>query len=246
MITPLRSARSGAGASAYAQYRAAIAEGRSRRLLIRAGLVVAAAVVTGLAWGWLAALVVAVAVGVADTVYRWRTHEAVRTWRQGAIGERRTARMLRPLERRGYTVLHDRALPYGRANVDHLVIGATGVYIVDSKHWSRERRLTRRGRYVRVGRTSGDRLVQGVVYERQAVAAALAQSLGRPVEVTPVLAIHGTRMPLLRVTKVEGVPLLQAPQVRGWISRQPAQLSAEQVAQLATVAERVLPPYTAR
>ncbi|MFD0887865.1 nuclease-related domain-containing protein, partial [Streptosporangium algeriense] len=205
----------------------------------------AAAVVAGLAWGWVAAAVVAVAVGVADTVVRWRTHEAVRTWRKGAIGERRTARLLRPLERRGYTVLHDRALPHGRANVDHLVIGATGVFVVDSKNWAKERRLTRRGRYVRVGRSSGDQLVRAVVYERQAVAAALAQSLGRPVEVTPVLAIHGTRMPLLRVTKVEGVPLLQAPQVRGWIGRQPARLSAAEVAQLAAVADRVLPPYTA-
>ncbi|MGW0593978.1 nuclease-related domain-containing protein [Streptosporangium sp. NPDC002607] len=60
-------------------------------------------------------------VALADALHRWRSHEAVRTWRKGAAGERRTARMLRPLTRNGYTVMHDRALPSGRANVDHLV-----------------------------------------------------------------------------------------------------------------------------
>ncbi|MBB4920904.1 hypothetical protein FHS44_008057 [Streptosporangium saharense] len=87
--------------------------------------------------------------------------------------------------------------------------------------------------------------MKSVLYEGQAVAAALAQSLGQQVQVTPVLAIHGTRMPLLRVTKVSGVPLLQAPQVRGWIGRQPARLSAAEVATIAAAADRVLPPYTA-
>ncbi|GHE29472.1 hypothetical protein GCM10017673_35090 [Streptosporangium violaceochromogenes] len=76
----------------------------------------------------------AVLVAVADTVHRWRTHEAVRTWRKGALGERRTARMPRPLARRGYTILHDRAIPGSRANVDHLVIGGAGVFVVDTKH----------------------------------------------------------------------------------------------------------------
>ncbi|WP_344948251.1 nuclease-related domain-containing protein [Sphaerisporangium flaviroseum] len=74
---------------------------------------------------------------VADTVQRWRRHEAVRSWRKGAAGERRTARALRRLERAGHLVLHDRALPRGKANVDHLVIGPAGVFVVDTKNWNR-------------------------------------------------------------------------------------------------------------
>jgi len=42
-------------------------------------------------------------------------------WDAGAEGERRTATRLQELAREGWTVLHDRALPTGRANVDHLV-----------------------------------------------------------------------------------------------------------------------------
>jgi hypothetical protein len=33
-------------------------------------------------------------------------------------------------------VFHDLAVPGSRANVDHLVIGPTGVFVIDSKQWS--------------------------------------------------------------------------------------------------------------
>jgi hypothetical protein len=56
-------------------------------------------------------------------------------WQRGATGERRTARLLDPLERQGWAVLHDLALPGSRANIDHLVIGPGGVFVIDSKHY---------------------------------------------------------------------------------------------------------------
>jgi hypothetical protein len=39
-------------------------------------------------------------------------------WRRGAAGERRTGRLLDPLERQGWVVLHDLAVPRSRANID--------------------------------------------------------------------------------------------------------------------------------
>jgi hypothetical protein len=59
-------------------------------------------------------------------------------WTVGAEGERRTADDLRPLLRRGYCLLHDRALPHTKANVDLLVIGPTGVFNVDTKYLAGE------------------------------------------------------------------------------------------------------------
>lgn len=242
MVTP-RPRPQTAGASAHARYRALLAEGRTRRMTVRAGLALGVLAVVTWLWDWRAGLVMAGLVAGADAVYRWRTHEAVRTWRKGALGERRTARMLRPLTRRGYTVLHDRALPYGRANVDHLVIGPTGVFVVDTKNWNKKRRVTRRGRYVRVGRTSGDTAVGSVIYEAGRVGEVLAAAVGRPVEVVPVVAIHGATVPVLRIMRVSGVPLLRASQVRGWIARQRGGLSAPQVAEISSAAEGLLPPY---
>ena len=39
-------------------------------------------------------------------------------WRRGAAGERRTARVLAALERHGWAVLHDLAIPGTQANID--------------------------------------------------------------------------------------------------------------------------------
>jgi hypothetical protein len=62
----------------------------------------------------------------------------IENWRTGFEGERRTARALAPLRRRGYVLLHD--LPDRRTsqqnhkgNIDHVVISPAGVFLLDSK-----------------------------------------------------------------------------------------------------------------
>jgi hypothetical protein len=58
----------------------------------------------------------------------------IERWRQGADGEKATAKALRPLGRDGWTLLHD--LDTGRGNIDHLVIGPPGVFLLDTKNLS--------------------------------------------------------------------------------------------------------------
>jgi hypothetical protein len=67
---------------------------------------------------------------------RFRPSEQARTWQRGAGGERHTARLLDRLTRDGYVVFHDLAVPGSPANVDHLVIGPSGVFVIDSKQWT--------------------------------------------------------------------------------------------------------------
>jgi Nuclease-related domain len=67
---------------------------------------------------------------------RFRPSEQARTWQCGAHGERRTARLLDRLTRDGYVVFHDLAVPGSPANVDHLVIGPSSVFVIDSKQWT--------------------------------------------------------------------------------------------------------------
>src|SRR3954452_18934163 len=55
---------------------------------------------------------------------------------RGALGEERTAATLRELPA-AWTALHDVRWPGRRfANIDHIVIGPGGVFVVDSKNWS--------------------------------------------------------------------------------------------------------------
>ena len=106
------------GASAHAEYRRRRAVERAswaRGLLWRAGAVLAAGIIAGLLAAQLAPdqaglLAVAAAAGVGWRL-RFRPSADTLAWRRGATGERRTARLLAPLERRGWAVLHDLAIP---------------------------------------------------------------------------------------------------------------------------------------
>ena len=56
-------------------------------------------------------------------------------WGRGATGEERVGHWLdRAVGRRG-VVLHDRALPDRRANIDHIAVVGSGVWVIDSKHF---------------------------------------------------------------------------------------------------------------
>ena len=77
---------------------------------------------------------------------RFRPSPDAVAWRRGAAGERRTARLLGQLERDGWAVLHDLAVPRSQANLDHLVIGPRGVFVIDSKQYRGRLRLDPSGR----------------------------------------------------------------------------------------------------
>jgi hypothetical protein len=140
------------GASAQAEYRRRRAAERARwtrSLPWRAGAVLAVGIVAGLLGPQLAPdlaglLAVAAAAGLGWRL-RFRPSADTLAWRRGATGERRTARLLGPLERRGWAVLHDLTIPGSAANIDHLVIGPGGVLVIDSKRYRGRLRLDRDG-----------------------------------------------------------------------------------------------------
>jgi hypothetical protein len=139
---PIADSLGSPGRSALAAYRRRRAQelaGWTRTLAWRAPLVAAAGAIVqmlaaqaGLPQARLGGLAVAILVAWR---LRFRPSEQARTWQRGAHGERRTARLLDRLTRDGYVVFHDLAVPGSRANVDHLVIGPSGVFVIDSKQW---------------------------------------------------------------------------------------------------------------
>jgi Nuclease-related domain len=163
----------------------------TRTLAWRAPLVAAA----GLAGGGLAAtaglphagllgLAVAALVGWR---LRFRPSEAARSWQRGAAGERRTARLLRRLARDGF-VFHDLAAPgNSRANVDHLVIGPSGVFVIDSKQWTGELRQGADG-LVWHNHYPLDRTLATVRWEAEAVSRVLGT------RIHALLCVHGAHV----------------------------------------------------
>lgn len=66
-----------------------------------------------------------------------RLARSAELWEKGAQGESATASILATLAPEDYTVFHDLRWPGRRyANVDHVVIGPGGIFVIDSKNWS--------------------------------------------------------------------------------------------------------------
>lgn len=71
-----------------------------------------------------------------------RLEGSAERWERGAQGEDVTAAALDDLAGRGWTTFHDVRWPgRPRANIDHIVVGPTGVFVIDTKNWSGDIRV---------------------------------------------------------------------------------------------------------
>jgi hypothetical protein len=196
--------------------------------------VLAAGIATGLATAAVAGPGVARVTGLAAAallawLLRFRPSPATVAWRRGAEGERRTARLLVSLERHGFQVFHDLAVPGSAANVDHLVVGPTGVYVIDSKRY-RGRLRYFAGQLWHGGRTL-DRTLATLVWEATQVAETLG--FGPNLHIYPVLCVHVARLPWLGELLVNGIPVLDAAALHPALQVARQALSPEQVALVA-------------
>jgi Nuclease-related domain len=164
---------------------------------------------------------------------RFRASAEARAWRTGARGERRTARRLRRLVRRGYVVFHDLGMPGSRANIDHLLIGPSGVFVIDSKQYSGRVERTPDG-HVWHNRYPLDEQLQTVRAEARSVEAILG------VPVIPLLCVHGASVQWGGLS-AQGMAIVPAGQLRGALGADVV-LSAEQVVVLAGTAQARLRP----
>ena len=65
--------------------------------------------------------------------------QSTKAWATGAQGEERLGRLLDGLVGAGVHVLHDRRIPPGRGNIDHIVICPSGVFVIDAKKYQGKR-----------------------------------------------------------------------------------------------------------
>lgn len=196
-------------------------------------------------FSWGLGLAAGVATCAYVTLHDWAPWH-IENWHTGAEAERRTGRLMRELLPAGWHCVHDRQGTFG--NLDHVLIGPGGVFLVDSKHY--------------LGRVSVDAGVVTVkrrsnplaTYRDRKVAASLrraASELSR--ELTPALG----RQPWVqgvvaiwsdfeqRETIQQRVVFLQAEELVAWIGKQRSILRKDEVGQLATVVE-AKPPAVVR
>lgn len=112
-------------------------------------------------------------------------------WVKGVRGEHTVGAAL---DGTGLAVLHDRRLRVGSAaNIDHLVVAADAVYVVDAKNLAGS--LSATGDRLQVGGRDRGKLLDGVRRQAEEVAAALSR-LQVTVPVRPVLCLTGAARPV--------------------------------------------------
>ncbi len=177
-------------------------------------------------------LVGAVALALRQRAIPWW----VANWRRGAAGERHAARILGRLGRRGYWLLNDLQVPGSRANLDHLLVGPTGVFYVDAKQWKGTLRLGRDGRLWHNGRSCSKRL-STVRWEAEQAQRALSDL---DVQVRPVVVIFDAVLPAPEFI-VDGIMIVHPSSLRRVIRSLPtihSDATAAAIAQRARVVFR--------
>lgn len=171
-----------------------------------------------------AAAVVAIAATASVALRLFGRRTTTEAWRKGAEGEERTARLLDRLPP-VFTVLHDLPMPRSRANIDHVVVGPTGAFTVESKAYAA-------GVRVRGGRvTSGGHRRDGIVEQAQRQAAAISDRIGRPVR--PIVVVHGgVDVGWFGTGVVDGVHLCSPGRLAKALTRGDEHLTAEEVGEV--------------
>ncbi|MGA2513679.1 MAG: nuclease-related domain-containing protein [Candidatus Limnocylindrales bacterium] len=170
-------------------------------------------------------LIIFIAAVVMTPVAMFAPQRSTIAWRTGALGEERTGEVLRPLEAEGFRIIHDRLIPGSRANIDHIVVGPPGVFIVETKSY--ERRLSRGQKERFAAQARGE--------------AAVVAGVISPFPVTPLVCVHRADLGWFK-TEVDGVRIVTSRELVKLLRKAPAQLAPGEVGRLSDQIERTLVP----
>jgi Nuclease-related domain len=137
-------------------------------------------------------------------------HESA--FHRGDLGEKAVGASLEERTADGPAVLlHDRRMPGGHGNIDHLAVASTGVFVIDAKDIKGSVRIARpvfRAEKLLISGRNRTKLVDGLDRQVAVVQAALDDNGHPDVPVQGVLCFTKADLPLLGTLKIRGHLLL--------------------------------------
>lgn len=110
--------------------------------------------------------------------------QSTKAWDTGALGEEKLGKGLDALASDLLRFLHDRRIPGSRANIDHIAVAATGIYVIDAKKYKGRPQLRIEGGILRprvekllVGTRDCTKLVDGVLKQVDIVRGLVCEDL---------------------------------------------------------------------
>jgi hypothetical protein len=170
-------------------------------------------------------------------------------WATGAQGE---AILADSLAKRcpDVQLLHDRRMPHSKANIDHIAVGASGVYVIDAKRYRGKIEVHQQllgAPKLRIAGRDRTKLVDGLAKQVAVVEMTLA-------DLAPEVPVHGclcfvapegfmadSGLPVLRTLKIKGYPLYYPRRLVKRLNRS-GPMTPERARQIhAVLAERLAP-----
>jgi len=173
----------------------------------------------------------------------------VERWRSGYEGEQRTARVLAPLRRAGYTLIHDltdqRVDGHDyKGNVDHVVVSPAGVFLLDSKWLGGEASIS--GDTVHVQRYDDDEdsyalkwATQGVRAQAQRLQQSIAAETG--VRFVKAVMVFWNKFDA-EILEGQKIMFVHGDRLVKWLEEQPQAMSDEWVEGVAACIRRSRQP----
>lgn len=110
--------------------------------------------------------------------------QSTKAWDTGAVGEERLGTRLNEFASDNLRVLHDRLVPGTRANIDHLAVTPSGVFVIDAKKYKGRPHLKVEGGLLRprvekllVGTRNCTKVVDGVLKQIDVVRGVVGEGL---------------------------------------------------------------------
>jgi hypothetical protein len=194
---------------------------------------------------WIIGLTLAIPAGVIDAIYRSRKVASYANGGDHRGARRRTRWQLDRMHRLGYFALHARLIPNSQELIDHLVVGPTGVYVIDSEQWDPSLSVrTLNGKRLYHGAESKRKRLEHALWEAQQASEILSAALQTEIGVRPVLAIYGPRIPW-DIATIHNVDVFTGRALSKYLRRRTRDstvpLTREQVQTIYDAAAKVLP-----
>jgi hypothetical protein len=221
-------------------------DARVRLWRMRVLIMLIVGVVFSIIVGWPTGLTLAILAGIADTIYRSRTVGAVPQPGKLDRAQRSTQKQLARMQRAGYLAWHARPIPGSLEVIDHLVVGPTGVYAIDSEKWDKKMPIrTRNGKQLWHGPDSKKARLDHARWEAGQASERLSAALGKDIAVRPAMAVYGPSIPW-DIATIREVDVFSGDRLRKYLRRRARtkglpRLSRDEVREIYDAAGKVLP-----
>jgi hypothetical protein len=131
-------------------------------------------------------------------------------WARGEQGEEQLARRLAKHLADGTVLLHDRRMPSSRANIDHIAVAPSGVWVIDAKRYRGKVAVSKPlfgEAKLRIAGRDRSRLADGLAQQVAAVQAVIPD-IGVEVPVHGALCFVDGDLPMLGTITFRGYPLV--------------------------------------